>query len=130
MVRVQYATILQSNDLCRVVASHRRVMQKPQEELDRIYTQLREGCGLPVPHKVSPQDVTSFIDIKLQHGRTTLVDTTCEHDHSNLMPPETWPTTDPEHVALYREVMRVYCAMENGSAFLPSFKWQLDMKDN
>jgi len=120
--------IQNSHDLCRIVASHKRVMVQPQVELDRIYEQLRL-CGVAVPHKLTPVQIADFIDIKLQHGRTTLKDASCGTDLSKLMPPETWPTAEPEHVTLYREVIRVYCAMEDGSAFSPSFQWKQDMHD-
>ena len=72
----------------------------------RIYDQLHL-CGVQVPHKLSATDISSFIDVKLQHGHATLVDTSCEHDISGLMPPETWSTTDPEHIRIYREVGHV-----------------------
>jgi hypothetical protein len=121
--------ILNSNDLCRVVASHKKVMSDPRNELDRIFDQLTE-CGVPVPHKLQTSQITDFIDPKLQHGRNTLKDASCGQDLSTIMPPETWPTTDSEHITLYREVIRVYCAMEDGTAFNPGFKWVTTMTDN
>lgn len=120
--------IQNSHDLCRVVASHKRVMSEPQPELDRIHDQLRQ-CGVAVPRKLTPVQIADFIDIKLQHGRTTLKDASCGQELSTLVPPDTWPTTESEHLTLYREVMRVYCAMEDGSAFSPEFRWQDDMQD-
>eukprot|EP00596_Hydrurales_sp_CCMP1899_P008814 CAMPEP_0119055320 /NCGR_PEP_ID=MMETSP1177-20130426/75647_1 /TAXON_ID=2985 /ORGANISM="Ochromonas sp, Strain CCMP1899" /LENGTH=354 /DNA_ID=CAMNT_0007035825 /DNA_START=195 /DNA_END=1259 /DNA_ORIENTATION=+ len=115
--------ISKSNDLCRVVASHRSIMSKPQPEFDRIFIELNK-CGVQIPHKVSSQDVNNFIDVKLQHGKSGLKDTACEKsDLSTLTPPESWPTKDEIHLHLYRESMRVYCALEDGSAFLPNFKW-------
>ena len=120
--------IQNSHDLCRIVASHKRVMIQPQVELDRIYEQLRI-CGVAVPHKLTPAQIADFIDIKLQHGRTTLKDSTCGSDLATIKPPETWPTNEQEHIELYREVMRVYCAMEDGSAFSTSFRFKTDMTD-
>jgi len=120
--------ILQSHDLCRVVASHRNVMKTPDAEMARIRKQLLE-CGVPVPRALSASDVADFVDVKLQHGRTTLADTSCERDLATLVPPETWQTSETEHLILYREVMRVYCAMESGEAFHPDFAWKEDMKD-
>jgi hypothetical protein len=43
--------ISKSNDLCRVVASHRSIMSKPQPEFDRIFNELNK-CGVQIPHKV------------------------------------------------------------------------------
>jgi hypothetical protein len=57
-----------SDDLCRTVTSHKAMMTKPQDELDRIYQDLRD-CGLNVPRKVHEKDTKSFIDVKLQHGK-------------------------------------------------------------
>jgi hypothetical protein len=121
--------IQQSNDLCRVVTSHRKVMQQPKVEFDRIYEELRT-CGVEVPRKLTEQEISSFIDLKLQHGRTTLKDKSCEEDLSQIRPPSTWKTEDDSHIALYREVMRAYCAMESGTAFSEDFKWDLSIIDN
>lgn len=121
--------ILQSHDLCRVVTSHRKVMQQPHQELARIFDELH-GCGVDVPHQLTDEEVSSFIDIKLQHGRSTLKDHTCEEDLTQILPPATWPTTDQQHIRLYREVMRVYCAMEDGRAFQPGFQFADFVKDD
>lgn len=122
--------IEQSHDLCRVVTSHRKTMQQPEVEMDRIYRELR-GCGVEVPHAVTTADITSFVDISLQHGRSSLTkESICSEDLSQLMPPSTWPTNEADHIALYRECIRVYCAMEDGSAFSPAFKWSDKVKDD
>jgi hypothetical protein len=121
--------IQQTHDLCRVTTSHRAVMQQPQVEFDRIYVELRQ-CGVPVPHKLAPTDISSFIDSSLQHGKSTLKDTSCAGDLSTLSPPEAWPTSEAEHVSLYREVMRVYCGLEDGSALRASFQWDESIRDN
>lgn len=121
--------IEQSRDLCRVATSHRAVMQQPQAEFDRIFVELRQ-CGVAVPRRLTPEDIASFIDSKLQHGHSTLKDTTtCSQDMATLRPPESWPTTEPEHVALYREVMRLYCGLEDGSALRPGFLFDQTIKD-
>lgn len=120
--------IEQTNDLCRVTASHRRIMTNPQPEFDRIFDQLHL-CGVDVPHKLTASDISSFIDVKLQHGQATLIDTSCEHDLSGILPPDTWGTTDSEHIRIYREVMRAYCALEDGTALDASFRWDLTIRD-
>lgn len=120
--------IQNSNDLCRVVAAHKRIMSQPQVELDRIFDQLHE-CGVAAPRRLQQAQISGFVDSKLQHGRTTLHDDPCVLNLATLTPPDTWPTTEVEHVALYREVMRAYCAMEDGSAFSAEFAWKADMTD-
>ena len=125
--------IMQSSDLCRVVTSHRGVMQHPKAELDRIYAELRDSCGVQVPLQADEKAIKEFVDINLQHGKTSLKDQSC-NDHENslatFVPPDTWKTTDETHLELYRECMRVYCAMEDGTAFKSNFKWKTDMKDS
>jgi hypothetical protein len=121
--------VLQSQDLCRVITSHRKVMQQPKAEIDRIHSELH-SCGVPVPHTLSDEEIGSFIDMKLQHGKSTLIDRSCEEDLTQIMPPSTWPTTDPQHIRLYREVMRFYCAMEDGRAFQQGFMWADFVKDD
>lgn len=121
--------IQQSNDLCRVTSSHHAIMTQPQIELDRIYNDLN-SCGVNVPHGVSNEDIDSFIDIKLQHGRSTLKDTTCEQsDLNTLLPPDTWETNDQSHIYLYRKCMIAYCAMEDGSAYTQEFEWDETIND-
>ena len=121
--------IRQSNDLCRVVTSHRKVMKQPQIELEKIFNGM-VACGVDVPHKLEPSDISDFIDVKLQHGKTTLQDDSCSHDLSSILPPSTWPTSDPMHIKLYREAMRVYCGLEDGTAFHSSFPWDDSIIDN
>ena len=114
--------IEQSNDLCRVITSHQHVMKSSESELNKIFEELKI-CGLDVPHKLTTEDVNSFIDMKLQHGKNTLKEDPCKKDISNILPPTTWETTDQENIKLYRESMRLYCAMEDRSAFKPDFKF-------
>lgn len=122
--------IQQSQDLCRVVTSHHKLMLQPKIEMQRIYSELKNRCNVPVPHQLTDAEINDFIDIKLQHGKNTLADQSCLKDVTSLMPPSTWPTTDAGHIKLYREVMRVYCAMETGSAYNYDFVWDEDIKDN
>lgn len=119
----------QSKDLCRVVTSHRKIMRDPQIELDRVFDELTQ-CGVNVPHKLNPVEIADFIDVKLQHGKSTQIDDTCNGELDNIKPPSSWPTSDIEHIRLYREVMRVYCAMEDGTAFQRGFKFAENVKDN
>ena len=121
--------IEQSHDLCRVTTSHRAVMSHPLVEMDRIYEEVRR-CGVQASHRLTKEEVEDFVDPKLQHGRSAIKDTTCEKDLSTLMLPSTWATHDEAHVKLYREVMRVYCGLEDGSAFKPSFQWDMTIQDN
>lgn len=127
--------IQSSNDLCRVVSSHRRVMESSLEELSRVRTELIDRCGVHVPREVTTKDIGEFIDPHLQHGHNTQTDNPCTHPEGQqhllriLPPPAQWETKEAEHIALYREVMRVYCAMEDGSAFTETFKWDTSVRD-
>jgi len=126
----------QSGDLCRVVGSQREVMANSRVELDRIYDELRDRCHVPVPHKIAQADLTTFIDPKLQHGRTSKGPDNCEllkQDLTNLhtiTPPEkSWVPENEQMMELYRESIRVFCAMEDKSAFGPAFKWEERITD-
>lgn len=126
--------IQQSSDLCRVVTSHRLVMSQAQVELDRVYSELREQCGVQVPHAVSHEDVVTFVDPKLQHGKTTLMDNSCEGGpevlDAALPPSASWDTKEANHIKLYRSSLRLYCAMEDFSAFEPSFQFDESVKND
>lgn len=114
--------IQQSNDLCRVVASHKYAMKSPEIEFARIFNELHQ-CGVKVPHMLTSEDISTFIDSKLQHGKTTMKEDPCKSNIKTLMPPSTWPTNDPNHLRLYRSSMRLYCAMEDRSAFHSEFQF-------
>jgi hypothetical protein len=125
--------IQQSNDLCRVVTSQRLVMSQPQVELDRIYTELQDKCGVSVPNKVSPEDIATFVDPSLQHGRNNLADKSCEDGEafiSTAVPPESWKTSQEDHIRLYRSSLSFFCAMENGEAFNGKFNFDESIIDN
>ena len=81
--------ITSSNDLCRVVGSHRKVMEQPEIEFHRIYDELTQ-CGLNIPRRLTSTDVSTFIDTKLQHGKNGKVDNSCDGDIATLIPPGTY----------------------------------------
>lgn len=127
----------QSADLCRVFGSQRQVMADSRAEIDRIHDELRDRCHVPVPHKVSNADLTAFIDPELQHGRTSKSDGNCEllqEDPTNIatiVPPEkSWVPENEAMTQLYREAIRVFCAMQDGSAFGPGFHWDEQIMDD
>jgi hypothetical protein len=120
--------IKHTNDMCRVIASHRNVMKNPRDELDRIHNELI-SCGLDVPKKISDEDIKSFIDPNLQHGKTTLLDNSCKGDITTITIPDTWQTNEDNHLKLYREAMRLYCALEDGTAFNGNYKFDETISD-
>lgn len=124
--------VQQSHDLCRVISSHSRIMASPRDELDRIFDEL-SNCGVPMPYRASQEDINAFIDTSLQHGKTALLEKSCSGDadvRSTLVPPSnSWDTQDPAHLDLYREAIRVYCAMDDGSAFVSAFLWDESIHD-
>jgi hypothetical protein len=121
--------IEQSNDLCRVIASHQLVMSQPKIQLDRIYNELRESCGVAIPHALTETDIGEFIDNRLQHGKSGVHDDCSQSIESIVPPPSSWENPTPPQLIVYREVMRVFCAMESGEAFLHTFHWDKNMKD-
>jgi hypothetical protein len=118
--------IQQSQDLCRVVTSHKKMLTHPQEESAKIFDGLRQ-CGVDVPHAVSVRDIKLFVDKRLQHGKTaSTLDSLCTQkgvDFSTLTPPTTWPTTDAVNLYLYRACIRAFCDIESGAAFSHDYKW-------
>lgn len=44
-------------------------------------------------------------------------------------PTAAWTESEPDHTALYRESMRVFCAMEDGTAFGSDFVWDETISD-
>lgn len=104
-------------------------MKNPDKIMSKIKSELL-ACGVQVPLDITTQAVAEFIDIKLQHGKIELNQNPCDGDLMSILPPDTWATTDEAHVKLYREVMRVYCALEDGSAYSPDFPWDESIEDH
>ena len=125
--------IQQTQDLCRVVTSHKKMMSQPSIELQRIYFELKEKCRVPVPHEVSQEDINDFIDVNLQHGRTSLLDTYCADpstDFQSLSPPEDkWKTDDPKHLQLYRSCVKLYCDLESFEAYENGYQFDESIRD-
>jgi hypothetical protein len=125
--------IQQSQDLCRVVTSHKKMMSQPHEELERIYFELRTKCHVPVPRQVSREDINDFIDVKLQHGRTSLLDNYCSDPKTEfdaLLPPEEkWKTNDLKHLQLYRSCVRLYCDLESYKAYQSDYAFDETITD-
>jgi hypothetical protein len=78
--------IQQSDDLCLVVGSHKKIMKSPHSEFARMYHELN-ACGVDVPRQLTSKDIESFIDIRLQHGRNGLADVSCGTNFHNLEVP-------------------------------------------
>ena len=113
--------VTQTHDLCRVITSYSRLMRSTHNELNYIYQKLRE-CGVPVKKKPLAKDLSSFVDVSLQHRKTE--NSTCERKvFSPKVPPSGWDPLEKYDVSLYREVIRAYCALEDGTAFHPGFTW-------
>src|SRR5690606_35556026 len=94
--------------------------------MQRIFEGLR-ACGVPVPHMVSQADVDEFIDPKLQHTSNSMKDQQCDglESRTDLAASLGWQGATKQQEAVLMEAMRIYCALEDGSAFSPSFQWKL-----
>ena len=124
--------IQQSSDLCRVLTSHSKIMSQPQVEMTRIYDELWDKCGVPVPDPLTLKDIRSFVDDKLQHGKTEKEDP-CVQKIDELLPPSTWtvnPNNREYNIALYRKSIHLYCAMIDNSAYRPDYAWDMNIKDH
>jgi hypothetical protein len=119
--------IQNSQGLCRVATSYAALIQDGADTLAMIYEQLR-GCGVDVPRMATTKDIKSFIDPSLHHH----MQNHAEECHPTT--PKLWRSeaaTDHEQGRqneAFARAIRVYCAMEDGSAFNPSFKWE-DLDD-
>jgi hypothetical protein len=121
-----------SHDLCKVITSNRLMLSQPAVELKRIYDGLR-ACGVNVPRMVAQAEIDDFIDPKLQHNTATQTDEWCARIAAGqeLVSTEAlgWvPKTADESDAL-NEAIRIYCALEDGSALRNDFKWRDDLTD-
>jgi hypothetical protein len=121
--------VQQSADLCRVVTSHHKILKDSVNELKKVYDDLH-ACGVAVPHPLDEAAISSFLDMNLQHGVLSKEDYACVQPASDMVPSsQLWNVTTAEQLALYRESMRVYCALQDGSALIQSFNWNYSIVD-
>ena len=96
---------------------------------DSIYNELRDDCGVQVPKQVSIDDIGEFVDMKLQHGRNSLGEDPCKMDIKEVKPPaSSWSTDKNADIVLYQDCIKLYCALEDGSAYLPNFVWNMEIR--
>ena len=136
--------IRQSKELCRSIVSHHELVYDPILTLLRVQTELEERCKLDVPRKlcayygtssalgfdcVSDEEVLSFSSIELHHLGFNNIDKSCtEGAESNV--DILINATIIRDVELYLESMRVYCAIEDRTAFSDNFYWNENIIDN
>ena len=112
-----------SNDLCRIVSSHRDIMTAPDTELAYIADELQK-CGVQVKHRLEPSEISEFIDVSLQHGKTAVTDSCCDSSPANdykavtPLPVGSWVDPPPSEadLSMYRAAIRLYCDMGTGAA--------------
>lgn len=108
------AAIQNSVGLCRIITSYSSLIQDGPGTLHLLYDQLR-GCGVDVPRMAMAEDVVKFIDTSLRH-----------HVHE----PKRWKSEAVDELdraqedAVLAHALRLYRAMEDGSAFSPHFEWE------
>ena len=115
--------IQNSQGLCRVVTSDAALIRDGAGTLGMIYEQLR-GCGVDVPRMATTEAIKKFIDPSLHHHKQNHA----EDCHPTA--PKLWKSeaaSDHERARqneAYAHALRVYCTMEDGSVFSPSFEWE------
>jgi hypothetical protein len=131
--------IQQSYDLCRVIVSHKRLLQQPKLELERIYHELLHDCGVGVRRRGQDGFAVNFVDLSLVHSQVGSEEQACDLIRrsktrgsvpSEVVPDaNAWKTSSSDDLALYRSCMRLYCAFEDRSAFVPGFAWDYSIRD-
>ena len=127
--------IIQSSHLCRVVTSYIQILNDPVGEVNRIHSELKETCGVPVPKAADPADVKSFVTSSLQHGKVAYEENTaCSGEllsFQTIFPPNSfgWDNISPEDLSVYRSSMILYCALVDRSAFSSSFAFDEGIKN-
>lgn len=115
-----------SRGLCRVVTSDAALVRDGWGEVKRIHDGLK-ACGVAIPREPTQADVESFIDPSLRHHQLT-------HDgECDPVAPVLWTSEAQGHEkerqeTAYGHARRLYCAMQDGSAFLPGFEFE-DVSD-
>jgi len=118
--------ILNSADLCRVVASQDNVLADPMNEIRRIQKELIDRCGVPSPSReITIDDVNSFIDIKLvnhnhldNNGERRVVEV---YGASKCVIYSDKRIRSEQLEKLYVKAMKLYCDMQSLEAFTPEY---------
>ena len=106
-------------------------MKSPDKEFTYIADEL-EKCGVPVKHRLNPTDISTFIDVRLQHGKTTLKDDPCKsatNGYKDLKMPSTWENPTMSDQKLYVQVIGLYCDMESRVAFKAGYRFDESIKN-
>mmetsp|Transcript_17480 Transcript_17480/g.22439 ORF Transcript_17480/g.22439 Transcript_17480/m.22439 type:complete len:95 (-) Transcript_17480:174-458(-) len=89
--------------------------------------ELRDRCGVPIPHLLAEDLIEEFVDSKLQHQKA--VSKGDRSSQSSECGPEPWTAESDQpdkqgEIVAYRQAMQLYCAMESGDAFFDP-KWTI-----
>jgi hypothetical protein len=114
------------------------LLADPIGELKRVTDTLRNECGIAFPKPISDAAVNDFIDLKLVHQKVRSDPVVAECGPQGGKSNDEWkaewsnPTkhaskpgsleAEQEAVA-FADTMRVFCAMEDGSALKEGFEW-------
>jgi hypothetical protein len=114
--------IQNSQGLCRVITSYASILQDGPAAVHVIYEQLR-ACGVDVPRMAMTGDVARLIDSNLQHNKPANV-ARCHSAASRLLRSDNANIEKAEEYVDVAQALKVYCALEDGSAFSPRFQWE------
>ncbi len=115
-----------SRGLCRVVTSDAALIHDGPGEVKRIHYQLK-ACGVAMPKEPTLEDVQSFIDPSLRHHKQTH-EGECDADRPVLWQSDAKGHEKERQETAYKHARQLYCAMRDGSAFLPDFRFE-DVRD-
>lgn len=111
--------------MCIVYTSNESVFSNPMEETKRIVKSLTEKCGVPnPPHVIDASVIDRFIDPALRHnknvesGQKIILE-----KYGDCEIPAYTETNDRSDQEMYMHAMRVYCDLQNGSAYHVDYKW-------
>eukprot|EP00953_Heterococcus_sp_UTEX-ZZ885_P003985 2650-Heterococcus_DN1.PRE.1 len=126
--------VQQSEDLCRVVTSNKRIVKDPVGEANRLIEALRSKCGVPVPRLLTNELVKGFVDVSMQHRAAiaemelTATATAAAAGQECVIPEPTWelptvPRLRAAELQAYTEAMQLHCDLDSGAAFVHGYVW-------
>lgn len=111
-----------------MITSDAALIHEGHAEVERIHDQLK-ACGVAIPRAPTLEDVQSFIDPGLRHQKQALDAAECDPANPKLWRSEEKDPHEKERQeTAYKHARRLYCAMRDGSAFLPGFEFE-DLSD-
>ncbi len=116
------AAIQNSAGLCKVVTSHKAILENPMEEALRISEEITK-CGVSEPPSTITKQIVEKLVPSNHDVETNSALQILEKYGDCEIPSYKSKSQNNIEVDAYLKAMRIYCDLENGSAYASTYAW-------